>query len=245
MAMEPSAGTLVVTCAVSVDRILGLVSQGLGDLDKALEHLEAAMDLCHPSEYLPEYAWSASALVDVLAARGATGDKARAEGLIEECVAIVDQVGMHALRERLSGARDRVAAMPARARAFPAGLTPREVEVLRIVASGKSNLRSLPSCSLASIPSRATSPTSFPRPTRSVGPRLPYGRPTTDSFSRVTPEDIAHDHCLLDPLREGCALFPIDAPFLPVHCDAAPTGSVTPPSEETTVPCDAARSVTS
>lgn len=139
VAMEPSAGTLVVTCAVSVDRILGLVSQGLGDLDKALEHLEAAMDLCHPSEYLPEYAWSASALVDVLAARGATGDKARAEGLIEECVAIVDQVGMHAVRERLSGARDRVAAMPARARAFPAGLTPREVEVLRIVASGKSN----------------------------------------------------------------------------------------------------------
>src|SRR5207247_1536322 len=74
-------------------------------------------------------------------ARGGRGSAARARTLFEQAQALFQQLGMsggaHALREQLG---QLPAKSPARhMRPLPAGLSEREVEVLGLVAAGKSN----------------------------------------------------------------------------------------------------------
>jgi DNA-binding CsgD family transcriptional regulator len=59
----------------------------------------------------------------------------QAADLLEEAVAIAERLGIRGLGERAGGLR--AAAIPA-APAWPAGLTGREVEVLRLIAAGRS-----------------------------------------------------------------------------------------------------------
>ena len=49
------------------------------------------------------------------------------------------ELGMRPLMERVIERLDRIQAQPSRPPAYPAGLSEREVEVLRLLASGKSN----------------------------------------------------------------------------------------------------------
>ena len=72
-----------------------------------------------------------------LLARDRPGDPQQAAGLLGEVVAIAQELGIHTLEERASSLRKELAA-PA-ASAWPAGLTGREVEVLRLVPTGHSN----------------------------------------------------------------------------------------------------------
>jgi DNA-binding NarL/FixJ family response regulator len=72
-----------------------------------------------------------------LLTRDRPGDRQQAAGLLGEVVAIAQELGIHTLEERASGLRNELAA-PA-VPAWPAGLTGREVEVLRLIAAGHSN----------------------------------------------------------------------------------------------------------
>ncbi len=54
-------------------------------------------------------------------------------------MALANELGMPPLTERVVAAQEQAASQPARAPAYPDGLTQREVEVLRLVAAGKSN----------------------------------------------------------------------------------------------------------
>ena len=60
-------------------------------------------------------------------------------GLLEESLAIATDLGMRPLVERVTERIERVQALPGAAPRYPAGLTEREVEVLRLIAAGKSN----------------------------------------------------------------------------------------------------------
>ena len=59
--------------------------------------------------------------------------------LLDESLAISTELGMRPLMERVVALKQRVEAQPAAIPAYPDGLTQREVEVLRLVAAGKSN----------------------------------------------------------------------------------------------------------
>ena len=64
----------------------------------------------------------------------------RAVDLLEESLSIATELGMPPLMSRVTERLDRIQELPTAAPAYPDGLSQREVEVLRLVASGKTNL---------------------------------------------------------------------------------------------------------
>ena len=125
---------------VSVDRLLGLLAHTMGNLDQAAAHFEDALAFSRKAGYRPELAWSCCDYSDILRERNGAGDRAKATSLLDEALAIATELGMRPLIERVTDQLERVHAQPDAAPAYPGGLTEREVEVLRLIATGKTNL---------------------------------------------------------------------------------------------------------
>ncbi len=137
--LESQRGRLVSWMPLSVDRVLGLLAQTMGDLDQAVSHFEDALAFCRKAGYRPELAWSCRDYANVLLQRSNSGDLEKAKSLLDESLSIVSELGMHPLKERVVTLQNRAASQPAKAPAYPDGLTRREVEVLGLIAAGKSN----------------------------------------------------------------------------------------------------------
>ena len=75
----------------------------------------------------------------MLIQRSAGDDRAQALALLEESLAISTELGMPPLMARLSALQEKASSIPDKAPAYPDGLTQREVEVLRLIASGKTD----------------------------------------------------------------------------------------------------------
>ena len=119
------------------DRLLGALAGLLGRDDEALAHFEAALRLADRSD---APVWRAHVLHDWAHWRESRGDAAGARSRAEAALAEAAAVGMPALEARCRAIVDRVPAPPPPTRpAYPDGLSPREVEVLRLVAEGCSN----------------------------------------------------------------------------------------------------------
>jgi len=117
--------------------ILGLLARTFGDRERALGHLRHAHD--HLAHERPRYGWICFELGQTLVeAGGAAAQEARA--LWQEALGIARELGMPPLEERVTRAMAELeptsADDPA---ALPAGLSPREAEVLRLLATGKTN----------------------------------------------------------------------------------------------------------
>ncbi len=59
--------------------------------------------------------------------------------LLEESLAISTELGMKPLMQRVTALQERAKSLPAKAPAYPDGLTQREVGVLRLVAAGRTD----------------------------------------------------------------------------------------------------------
>ena len=57
---------------IATDRVLGLLSQTMGALDKSTDHFEDALDFCRKAGYRPELAWSCCDYADCLLQRNKT-----------------------------------------------------------------------------------------------------------------------------------------------------------------------------
>jgi len=90
----------------SVDRLLGILSQTMGNLDQAAAHFEDALTFCRQAGYRPELAWSCSDYADLLRERDAEGDRAKAMSLLDESLAISTELGMRPLMERVLSRRE-------------------------------------------------------------------------------------------------------------------------------------------
>jgi len=138
--LEPLAGTNVmvgygVACYGAADRYLGMLSATLGSWDRAEGHFEVAADL---NRRMGARTWLAHTAYEhgrMLLARGRPEDSDRAKSLLSTAVALAEEIGMTALAAR---ARGLGSAAPAQV-ALPDGLSPREIEILRLVARGLSN----------------------------------------------------------------------------------------------------------
>ena len=138
-ALESLRGLMLVLGGMANDRLLGLLSQTMGNLDQAAVHFEDALAFCRKSGYRPELAWTCHDYADAVLQRNGDGDRSRAISLLDESIAISGELGMKPLMERVKGLQESSLAQQVREPAYPDGLSHREVEVLRLVAAGKSN----------------------------------------------------------------------------------------------------------
>ncbi len=90
----------------SVDRLLGLLSQTIGNMGQAAVHFEDALAFCRKAGYRPELAWSCCDYADALRERAVDGDRAKAIGLLDESLAISSELGMRPLMERVQSRRE-------------------------------------------------------------------------------------------------------------------------------------------
>ncbi len=83
----------MVIWTISADRLLGLLSQTMGNLDKATEHLEEALAFSRKAGYRPELAWTCCDYADTLLQRNEPGDHEKATSLLDESLAISSELG--------------------------------------------------------------------------------------------------------------------------------------------------------
>ncbi len=146
-----AALTVVVNAAVlcmgAVTHYLGLLAMTLERWDAADEHFQRASQVHHQLEARPWQARTHYAYAAMLLRRGTAEDQVRARRLLDAALAVAGELGMVYLANGI-GMLQRYAGRRVMTRAtedasmsppLPAGLTPREVEVLRLVAAGHSN----------------------------------------------------------------------------------------------------------
>ena len=75
----------------------------------------------------------------MLRERDGPEDRTNAIVLLNDSIAISTELGMRPLMERVMALQEQTEAQPLPAPAYPVGLTQREVEVLRLVATGKTD----------------------------------------------------------------------------------------------------------
>jgi tetratricopeptide (TPR) repeat protein len=106
-ALEPHRGITVVGSTLTLtDRVLGLLSHTLGNLDTAGAHFEDALAYLHKSGNRPELAWTCCDYADTLLARNHSGDRQKAMSLLDECLRITRELGMRPLMQRALSRRE-------------------------------------------------------------------------------------------------------------------------------------------
>ncbi len=124
-----------------VDRILGELFTFQAAWSDAQACLNRAEEMARREDLLPELALTQVAQAQLALAQGGRGSVTRARTLFEQALALFQEVGLHG---QVLAVQAQLAQLPERsssrsARSFPAGLSSREVEVLRLVVQGKSN----------------------------------------------------------------------------------------------------------
>ena len=124
---------------------MGLLSQTMGNSGQAHIHFEDALVFCRNAGYRPELAWTCYDYADFLlhpstgSGRTDAIDRTKAMALLDQAMAMSTELGMRPLMQRITERLDRIQAPPLPAPTYPAGLSQREVEVLRLVAAGKTD----------------------------------------------------------------------------------------------------------
>ncbi len=103
--LQTQRGTMILTVS-SVDRLLGLLSQTMGDMGQAAAQFEDALAFCRKAGYRPELAWTCCDYADTLLQRSEPGDREKAMSLLDESLAISSELGMRPLMERVLSRRD-------------------------------------------------------------------------------------------------------------------------------------------
>jgi DNA-binding CsgD family transcriptional regulator/tetratricopeptide (TPR) repeat protein len=134
--LEPFAGTNVmighlVSCYGAADRYLGMLASVLGEAERARAHFEGALELNRRMGAPTWIAHTAYEYARLLVSLG-PADRDRADALLAEASALVDRIGMPALRRR-------IAALAPTMSALPDGLSAREAQVLHLIVRGLSN----------------------------------------------------------------------------------------------------------
>ncbi len=135
--LEPLGGTNVmighlVSCYGATDRYLGMLAATLGESGAAQEHFERALQLNRRMGASTWVARTAYAYGRFLLADG--GDRAQAEALLGEAAALAEQIGMAGIVARV-----RSLGAPCAPAGLPDELSPREAQILGLVAQGLSN----------------------------------------------------------------------------------------------------------
>jgi DNA-binding CsgD family transcriptional regulator len=131
------AGSLVV-CYGPADRLLGMLSAVTQRWDRAERYFDAAIEMSGRLGAGPWLAHTQHQYAAMLLERGRRADRERASALLENAHRLAAALGMVALSGRMSQLRERFPSA-LRNSSYPGGLSPREAQVLRMIAQGRSN----------------------------------------------------------------------------------------------------------
>jgi DNA-binding CsgD family transcriptional regulator/tetratricopeptide (TPR) repeat protein len=135
--------TLVVgptaACYGAAAYYLGLLAVTMCRWEEAQGHFTAALAMNARIGAKPALAHTQYAYAKMLLTRELPDERAPAMALLDEALAMSLELGMHTLEECVVALRARVRSQPRSPQSYPCGLTQREVEVLRLIAVGKSN----------------------------------------------------------------------------------------------------------
>jgi DNA-binding CsgD family transcriptional regulator len=120
-------------------RLLGLSAYTMNNLDQATVYFEEALDFCRKAGYRPELAWTCCDYADCLIERKGVGDLDKAKIMLDEAQVLSSEIGMRPLSERVMERIGRLQSRSSGGADYPDGLSPREVEVLALICTGKSN----------------------------------------------------------------------------------------------------------
>ena len=137
--LESAPWTQTTVFWVHRGRLLGLLAQTMGNVEQAAAHLEEATAFYRKTAHRPDLALTCREYADTLLQQNGPGDREKAMSVMEEALAISRELGMLPLTERIIALQQRAESLPVTIPAYPDGLTQREVEVLRLIAAGKSN----------------------------------------------------------------------------------------------------------
>jgi DNA-binding CsgD family transcriptional regulator len=148
--LRPYAGRNVivggaVACYGAASRYLGMLAATMARWDEAEQHFQEALAMNTRTGARPWLAHTQHDYAIMLLARGQPEDRTQAMTLLEEALATARELGMRALEARLTARLSPPTQSPLATAlpnqwASPDGLSQREVEVLRLVVAGKSNL---------------------------------------------------------------------------------------------------------
>src|SRR5437773_9708594 len=124
-----------------VDRILGELFTFQTSWSDAQACLSRAEEMARREGLLCELAFTQVAQAQLALAQGGRGSVPRARGLFEQALVLFQGMGLHGQVLAMQAQLEQLPERSSRngARSFPAGLSSREVEVLRLVVMGKSN----------------------------------------------------------------------------------------------------------
>ena len=142
-ALEAERSSVLYTGWMCLDHLLGLLATTQGRFDQAMVYFEDAMAFCRRAGHRPELAWICYGYADTLLVEaslkpGPTPEnQAKAISLLQESLATSSELGMKPLMQRITDRLELLESHPVPA--YPDGLTEREVEVLSLIAQGRSN----------------------------------------------------------------------------------------------------------
>lgn len=150
LAGEPGIGkTRTASELVEYAKVLGLLAAQVGRRDHAIQHFDSAARLCHGAGYRPGYAWNAYSWAGVLAGPAASDGtksdeitgvhKEQGLSLLDEALDISQELGMGPLTNKALLLQETIRVQLAHVTEYADGLIRREVEVLRVLAQGRSN----------------------------------------------------------------------------------------------------------
>jgi DNA-binding CsgD family transcriptional regulator len=121
-----------------VARHLGAAAAFLGEPDNARSHYQTALDVAGSMGFRPEIALTRLQLAELLLDHY---PEERSEALDHLAFAVPEfrEMNMQPSLERVVALQERAASQPVKAPAYPDGLSQREVEVLRLIAAGKTD----------------------------------------------------------------------------------------------------------
>ena len=92
------------------DRLLGMLTQTMGNPHQAKTQLEDSLAFCRKAGYRPELAWTCCDYADMLKERAGGGDCEKAVVMPDESLAISSALGMCSLTDRVLTRRERLGA---------------------------------------------------------------------------------------------------------------------------------------
>jgi DNA-binding CsgD family transcriptional regulator len=127
-----------VACFGAACRYLGMLAATMHHWEEAAGYFDDALEMNARLGAKPWLAHTQHQYALMLLARGQPGDQARAVSFLDEALRLSRERGMHSLEARVTTLLKQVP-RPRQAEIHPAGLTQREVEVLRLLSEGRSN----------------------------------------------------------------------------------------------------------